>query len=301
VDKEKIRVVFLIPFYDQDINQLFDTIDSILYYSHGRYKIICVNDCQEEKNIKNIEKKLGRPEIEIFTPVYNTEWPRNGYGALFCKLYQAIKYALENCQFDYLVKLDTDALLTGSELLDFVDSYYSKINSDIGFLGSYRIKCDGSKRTHWEWRIYLLFLVYIAKKLSRKSKFWKKCLPMAKKNGYKLGESMLGGAYICTYTCLQTIINIYPPDFSIKDQLYLTKIGEDVIFTLLAFAGGYKIDDFGRPGDPMAIGHNKLPIRKEDIIKKQKQIIHSVKKGLYGESEDELRSYFRRIRKFGHS
>jgi len=299
-NKEKVKCIYLIPFYDKDIKQLYDTVDSILYYSHGKYKIICVNDCQEEENIKNVEKKLARSEIEIFTPVYNIVWPRNGYGALFCKLYQAMKYALDNCQFDYLVKLDTDALLTGSELLGFVDLYYSKINSDIGILGSYRIKCDGSKRTRWEWRIYLLFLVYIAKKLSRKSKLWNKCLPVANKNGYKLGESMLGGAYICTYTCLQAMINIYPPDFSIKDQLYLTKIGEDVIFSLLAFACGYQIGDFGRPGDPLAMAQNYLPLSKDEMIKQKKQLIHSVKKGLDGESEDELRAYFRSIRKFGH-
>ena len=157
-NKEKVKYIYLIPFYDKDIKQLYDTVDSILYYSHGRYKIICVNDCQEEENIKNVEKKLARPEIEIFTPEYNSDWPVNTYGSLFCKKYQGIEFAINNFEFDFLIGMDTDALITGFDLFNSISNYFKTNDDRIGLIGSYRIRSDGKKRTRWQWALFIIFL-----------------------------------------------------------------------------------------------------------------------------------------------
>ncbi len=290
-----VTCIFLVPFYDNDIASLLDTLDSINYHIQSDKVIIAVDDCVNKHNSRKVEENDVENLLIYRSPVFSG-WPRNGYGSLFCKLYQGIEYALKQYRFDYLIKLDTDALLTGNELVEHLERYFNQHSSEIGQIGSYRVKADGSKRTKWRWTLYLLFLVYLKKQLSRESVIWSRCLPAARENGYKLGESMLGGAYIYKYDCIKKIIELYPYSKIDGDKLFDTMIGEDVLFSLLTFASGYKIGDFARPGDPMAIAHKNLPLPREDIIQLRKQIIHSVKEGLSGESETELRAYFKKFR-----
>ena len=297
MDKTIVKAVFIIPFYDKDIVQLFDTIESVKYYIKEPYSIICINDCVKDKNIELLEKKIISENVINFVPDYKATWPRNGYGPLFCKIYQGMEYALKLYKFDYIIKIDTDALVTGANLFEYIDNYFRTNNNRIGLIGSYRVRADGEKRTRWQWALYLFYLIYFKKLLSKESLIWKAYKTKAQQNGYKLGESVLGGVYVFSYECIRKIIETYPYNSIVDDKLYLTKIGEDVIFSLLTFASDFRIGDFGRPDDPIAIAQNFLPISKEEVTKKNKKLIHSTKKGLNGESEEELRAYFRSFRK----
>jgi hypothetical protein len=296
--KSKIaKGVFLIPFFDKDIDQLMDTIESIRYYIKENYYIICINDCRHQKNIEKVDKDIASENIINFIPEYEPDWPRNTYGSLFCKKYQAIEYAFKHYKFDYLVGMDTDALITGSDLFEHIDKYFGEHSSKIGLIGSYKIKVDGKRRTRWQWALIILYTTYITRNINKRSIFWTEWIPKAKENEYKLGEHILGGAFIFAYKCIKEIINLYPYKLLLENRVYLINIGDDVIFSLLTFASGFKIGDFARLMDPMAIALDYLPISKERIIEEEKQLIHSVKKGLDGESEDELRTYFRILRK----
>jgi len=294
--KKRVKAIFVIPFYDKDLSQLIDTIDSIKYYVKEGFLIVCINDCINVLNIDYFAKNVASENVINFVPDYRIGWPRNAYGPLFCKIYQGMEYAVKNYNFDFLIKMDTDALVVGSDLHEHVDNFFACHDQEIGLIGSYKIRVDGKKRTRWEWALYLLYFVYFRKELSKQSLIWKVCLPRARKNGYKLGESVLGGAYIFSYKCINNIIKLYPWKIILKDKIYLTKIGEDILFSLLAISSDYKIGDFGRPCDPLVIAHQYLPISKDEIIETEKQIIHSIKKGLDGETEDELRNYFRDLR-----
>lgn len=297
-DKIIVKTIFLIPFHDNDIMQLYDTIDSIKHYVKDSYSIICINDCKDRQNIELFEKRmLSNDSVINFVPSYDASWPQNTYGSLFCKKYQGIDYVLKHFSFDFLVFMDTDALITGFSLIECVNRYFEGGDSEFGMIGSYKIRVDGKRRTRWQWALYILYLVYFRKSISRKSLIWKIWISEASKNGYKLGEHMLGGAFIASNKCIKKMIELYPYDLILKDKIYLISIGDDVIFSLLTFASKYKIGDFGRPDDPMAVALNYLPISKEEIVKQKKQIIHSVRKGFNGENEKELRTYFKSLRK----
>lgn len=297
MDKKNVKAVFIMPFYDNDIYEMLDTLNSIRFFFGNLCPVICINDCREKENIDLFEERsIGIVNVINFVPEVGPDWPRNGYGPLFCKIYQGVEYVLRHFKFDYLIKIDADALVTGSDFLEYLNKYFVENGYGIGLLGSYRTKADGKKRTMWRWALYLLFLVYVKKKLSTQSFLWKICLPKAKKNGYKLGESVLGGVYIFLDQCIKKIVELYPYRSIMDDKIYLTKVGEDVIFSLLAVASNYKLGDFGRTNDPLAIAQNCLPITKEEIIKNKKQIIHSLKKGLQGENQAELRAYFKSFR-----
>ncbi len=290
-----VKAVFLVPFYDKDIAQLYDTIDSIQYYTNEPHAIVCLNDCKT-KNNSEITNGLNGESVINFVPNYDSCWPYNTYGALFCKKYQGIEYALKKYEFDFLICMDTDALITSSTLIESIDCYFKTSNPQIGLLGSYKIRSDNKKRTRWQWALYILYLVYVKRHISRKSLIWKELLPQARKNGYKLGEHMLGGAFIFTRKCINRIVELYPYELILKENFYRITIGDDVLFSLITFACGYKIGDFARPDDPLAIAQNYLPISKEEIVKQNKTLIHSLKKGMDGESEEELRKFFKSLR-----
>jgi len=294
--KKKVKVVFLVPYYDSDIDGLIDLIDSINYYIKDSYAVVCVNDCKRNESNRVLKELFESEKLINFVPKYQPDQSPNAYGSLWCNLFQGVEYSLENLEFNYLVKMDTDALVTGSELIKKIDEYFKQDNA-LGLIGSYRIRADGEKRTRWRWALYLLYLVYFKKQLSRKSRIWKVCLRKARGNGYRLGESVLGGAYIFSYMCINKMIKLYPCYIIKNDKIYLSGIGEDVIFGLLTYASDFKIGDFGRPEDPAAIAQKYLPISKEDIISFEKQIIHSVNKGNDGESEEVVRSFFKSYRR----
>ncbi len=297
MDKKNVKVIFIIPFYDRDIVQLGDTIDSIKFYMNKPFVIICVNDCRDKKNIKFFEEMYASDNVINFVPRDASSWPHNTYGALFCKKYQGLEFALKKFNCDFLIFMDTDALLTGSSLVEYVEKYFKENGSDVGIIGSYKERADGRKRTRWQWALYILYQVYLRKSISRKSIIWKEWIPAAKKNNYKLGQHVLGGAFIVSSNCIKRIVELYPYDVILKNEVYCVNIGDDVLFSMLSFASGFKIGDFGRPNDPMAVAQKYLPISKEDIVRKEKQIIHSVKKGFNGENEKELRTFFKSLRK----
>ena len=290
------KFAFIVPYYDKDIFQLSEAIESIECYYKNDFIIVCVNDCDDERKSNFVKKHLKSKRIFDFKPIYDQKWEKNGYGALFCKLYQGMKYAVDNFNFKYLVKMDTDALITGDRLYEYLENFYNNCNEKIGLLGSYKIKSDGENRSRWEWAIFLVYFIYIKNLFKRKMLFLKNHFSMAKKNGYRIGESVLGGAYIFKNECIKKIIKNYKLEEMVSDKIYETRIGEDVLFSLLTFSNGFKIADFGRPNEPLAISHKCIPIKKEEIINNNKQIIHSVKMGKNGENEDEIREYFKRIR-----
>jgi hypothetical protein len=295
MSQDFLRCVYLVPCCDQDIDRLDDLMDSIRYYTRQDYLMICVNDCRDGEAVRAVNERASRDFVP-FLPRYGADWPRNTYGALFCKKYQCIEHLVANYGFEYLILLDTDALVTGSGLVDHVERCFAEKGKDMGLIGSYRIRADGAKRTRWQWGLYMLYLAYVAGGIPRDSLFWKNMVPAARKNGYKLGEHVLGGAFVFSRACVKKMLELYPYDVILEDGLYRSRIGDDVIFSLLTFASGFRIGDFGRPADPMALALDTLPLAKEEITKRGKQIIHSVKRGLEGETEDELRRYFKGLR-----
>lgn len=290
--KIEVDAVFLVPFYEKDYSMLIEVIDSIKCFCHENYKIVCVNDCENKYRANEIDKIKN---VTTFTPQKNENWPKNTFGSLFCKKYEAIEYILDMYSFDVLLCIDTDALITGENLISEIQNIFKKkLNVNIGLIGSYKIRADGKKRTRWQWALrIILFNFFLKFKKSNESYLWNKLLNKAKLNGYKLGEHILGGAFIFKYECIKKIVDLFPYSSIIQNKLYDLPIGDDVIFSIVTFAAGYRIGDVGNPGDPLAIAQKFVPIKKEDIKKKGVKLIHSTKKGLDGENYYTLIEYIK--------
>ena len=59
---------------------------------------------------------------------------------------------------------------------------------------------------------------------------------------------------------------------------------------------GFKLADFSRPQDVMAINWRGLPMPLDELVRHQKKVIHPVKDVDRPEHEREVRSFFKQLR-----
>jgi len=107
---------------------------------------------------------------------------------------------------------------------------------------------------------------------------------------YRTFESALGGAYALSRPCLEAIgragyLSRHPQG---------ERIAEDVTFSLFVRSLGYEIHEFGGREQPLALAWRGLPMAKEEVIARQKKVVHSVKFQIH---DLRVRGYFERIRR----
>jgi len=116
----------------------------------------------------------------------------------------------------------------------------------------------------------------------------------ARQHGYKLGESIMGGAAVYRYEALEALQRS-----NLLGNRELAGIGmhEDHIFGLCLFAIGYHLGEFGNKFDdlPMGVDWSGLPASPEELMELGKSIIHSTKK-FQTMDEQTIRTKFRSVR-----
>ena len=74
------------------------------------------------------------------------------------------------------------------------------------------------------------------------------------------GNMSFGGSYIHSFRAAN---DVYARGWFDQPCFATSLLGEDHIMSLLAVAAGYRIADFGRPEDPMALKWRGLPAHPE--------------------------------------
>jgi hypothetical protein len=163
----------------------------------------------------------------------------------------------------------------------------------VGLLGSYRVCADGGIRD-WSWP---------ARRLGVEAGFrglrhpycrarLRQFITLARENAYINGEHPLGGSYIHSRRAAD---DIYVKGWFKEPSFATSKLGEDHIMGLVTVAAGYRIADFGRPEDPMALLWKGLPSHPDELLANKKLVTHSVRS--WGSlNEREIRSIFRAAR-----
>jgi hypothetical protein len=248
---------------------ILDILDSIRRYLDGIYRVIVVDDSCTLKIWSAIRKSS---EVD-----YIRNWKRLGIEGIYESLLKAYLYALKNYRFKALLRIDTDALITGQGLVHDVISYFIT-HPKAGMLGSYRETCTGAIRDFSP----------AAEQFKKSWDTWKNLIEKAQEKGYELGENVQGGAYIISYQCLK---DMHHKGYLLKKRKG-SYVSEDFIFPLYVRALGYEIHDFAKNG-PFAIAWRGLPIPKEEVVRQGKKVIHSVK---FTPEDLQAREYFRRLR-----
>jgi hypothetical protein len=273
-----------------------DAIKSIQTYATNSKVIIVVDDSNKPTTKKSILKVEKNVVIIKAAPFIGLQ------GNLWIKLAQGYKFAIENYNFDVLLRMDTDALLIGYYPEKDAINYFKK-NPDSGIIGSYRIDCNNQKRSRMLAAALLIKETSVTGIINPElRKALKILLRLARPNGYLYGESCMGGAVFQNYKFTH---DMYKKGWLVNNVFKDSKLEEDHIFGLMAFALGYKLSDFVTGSYPMGLRHRGLPDSPENLVKRQKKIIHSTK-FWQDEEESSIISFFAKKRaqdkiKAGHN
>jgi hypothetical protein len=240
-----------------------DSLESIRRYTAEDTRIVLLDSSQKGTG----DSLAYRYGAEVCT------LDRTGlFGGLYMNLSAGFEIALEK-PFDVLLRIDTDALVAASGFAETAHQYFLE-HRDVGSVGSYRIAYDGGQRSNsWAARHLLLS---IAPWKPRTAADVVKLLFQAKRNGYRLGEAIMGG--VCMYSA-RAIETLSSTNLLGRRAIARCRVQEDHIFSLLLAVGGLKLADFGDGSNtlPFGVKHVGLPASPAELIQKRKALIHSTK------------------------
>ena len=261
-----------------------DTIDSIRFFAPAA-RIILIDD-----SLRGTAAELAA----IYQLTVVEARAHGAFGNLYLNLSEGFKEAL-NQPFRILVRLDTDALISGSDFEAKAESCF-QADQHLGSLGSFRIGYDriGIRDRRWAKHRLLLFLAL--RSWTRPRAGWTvfTLLRRARRHGYKLGDAIMGGAAVYRQ---EAVTALNEANLLGRSELAETGLQEDYIFGLCLFSIGYQLGEFGNGFDDLPMGVNwiGLPASPAELMQRGKSIIHSTKS--FGTMDEEaIREEFRAVR-----
>jgi hypothetical protein len=262
-----------------------DTLDSVRFYAPAA-KIILIDDSQRATAFE-LAKLYDVTVLEARV--------HGAFGNLYLNLSDGFREALKS-PFRILVRLDTDALIAGSDFEQKAEACFAA-NPNLGSLGSFRVGYDrlGIRDRTWARRRLLYFLALRSWLKPRSAQLVFSLLVRARGHGYKLGEAIMGGAAVYRY---EAVAALNEAGLLGRPELVDTGLQEDYIFGLCLLSIGYQLGEFGDKSDDLPMGVNwiGLPASPQALMKRGKSIIHSTK-SYEGMDEDAIRAQFRKGRK----
>jgi hypothetical protein len=276
--RRSYRALYLVPVGPGEWPALRDTIESILHYEGADAKVVVADDGSVDSRAGVVRASF--PQVDVV----RSPWPTSGAFRIYPMLARVVQTCLRRYDFDVLGKLDTDALMTGSGLGAYAASRFRE-NPTLGMIGTYRLRGDGVPEDY-------TFDQWLLSRQLPRSRALTELVEAARRHGY-IGEKCNGGPYFLSRKALEAAER----QGLLQRRLpWWLVLGEDIRFTLVTMAAGFQVGSIGGPGEPTITGLNLLPMAKEAVQPERKLAVHSTRRGLHGESEEELRAWFRAIR-----
>jgi hypothetical protein len=121
---------------------------------------------------------------------------------------------------------------------------------------------------------------------------FRRILTRALRNGYKLGHSIFGGGFFLSYDC---VARLYRAGVLTDPRLAKLRLQEDHITSVCVYSVGMTVGDFSGDGQPVAESWLGLPASPDELLRKNKKLIHSLH-GWRDMTESQLRAHFRERR-----
>lgn len=268
------RAVVLVPVGPGDAAALYDTLESVAEHEPAAL-VVVLADGAGEVHPEELERRS--PGAVLLRPPR----PSGGPPRLSPPLAWAYRWLLATVRPDVVVKLDTDALLTAPGLIDHaVEAFATK--PSLGMLGDIARRPDGTPGD-------TSYGAWVLAHERRWSPTVRRALRAARERGWA-DDEVHGGVYVVARRALAAMersghLQRNPP--------WWTLIGEDLWFSLGVVATGYRI----ALTDVIATAQGCLPCETQAVLDDGLMAIHSVRRGRHGESEDELRAFFRAARR----
>jgi hypothetical protein len=257
---------------------LFDSIESVLASDGGEVQVIVVDDCAVDAREAEVRSRF--PEVEVIRRRFPTggpprTWPQTRLG---------IEFALAHYEFEQWVKMDSDALVVGPR---FSESTLARFEASpgSGLAGSLGTRADGApedRDTH---------PAVLAREV-RGDRILAAAQRRAREQDWS-GHIVQGGLMCLTRQAADAVvrdgwIEWYPKWHSV--------VSDDLALSLFVMASDFQLLSIGDPGGIVAVANKHLPLSKEELANGRWVACHSTRVGLAGESEDDLRDYFRAAR-----
>jgi hypothetical protein len=282
--KQSVKLIVLIPVgpmgssYQYD--DIIDTLNSIIYYTTPDRRIIIQDN--------SFPMHLGERLKQTFPDLLVVRTPQNYglYGGLYKAESLALIFAHTAFNFQVLVRMDIDAIITGKGLEDDALDFF-KDNPKVGLLGNYLTSGEGVDWPNDQIQAQTNFLGWLRDR--QRSDYLRKLVSMAKANGYKPGDHILGGACIFSAALVEKLVR---QGFLLREELRRAKLQNDHIFGLLCKAAGMDMADFHSESKPMAVAWKGLPLSPQELVEKNKKLVHSTRfwKDM---NEEQVRLFFR--------
>lgn len=276
--RRNYRVLYVIPAGPGEWSGLRDTIESILHYEDADTKIVVADDCSIDSRSGVVRREF--PQVDVI----RARWPSCGGFRIYPMLASVVDACLRRYEFETLAKFDTDALMTGPGLGAEAVERFRK-DPGLGMVGTYRVRGDGVAED------YTLDRWLLERQMPR-SRALRELVETASNHGYT-GEKCLSG--VCFFA--RAALEAADSQGLLHSRLpWWMVLGDDTRLTLMTLAAGHRLGSIGGPRESTMIAPHILPMPKEAVQPQGKLAVHSTRQGLHGESEAEIRGYFKAIR-----
>ena len=241
-------------------------------------RLLVIDDCTGD-DVRDIERD-GRVDVV-------RRWRPAGYPTGLVRiLLQAYSIAARRYRFDVLLKIDTDALLLRPGVFAQARESFAE-RPELGMLGTHIPDASVESDTHrWSWLVPLL------ERQAAQDRVLGGLLRRAHANGYRLGEHVQGGVHVLSPGAIAGleaagVTRWRPP----RSELFY----DDIMMSMFVRAVGFGLGDLDGPHASIRSTATTLPLPLDELARSRVTAVHSVKRGLDGEREDEVRARLARL------
>lgn len=301
----KIAILIVVGPAEQEIDRLRDTLESAFALEPAITQAVIVDDSLHSRSLDRATRTTSGP----LTHAVLSERRQQGngvYGGLCENILLGCRELLRiGHDFDFVVKLDTDALVVRPFAEKLIAEFAQ--NPRAAILGSVNFEPDGQPRDRTPWNTVTRRLTQYGAMWLRSPRsgnltqyfsqsFWgphasiRKRIRTARASGYEWGKHQLGGAYACR----KGLIDSLQANGCLEDRFIWRRVhmSEDVLMAMYAATLGYELADSYLPGAVFANKYKRLHAPPDQIMAGNWSIVHSVR-DCFGMSEKQLRAYFR--------
>jgi hypothetical protein len=231
--------------------------------------LLAVDDVSGER-LRDLERN---PRVDIVG-----RWRPRGYPTgLLRLLLESFALAVERYDFDVLLKIDTDALCLRAGVFAEARAHFRN-DPGAGIAGSHLPDTKAEREDH-----RFAWLVPIMEQEGRADRTFGRAWEAALANGYSPGEHVQGGVYVIARPALEALHEARLLHWRPRLEAVLY---DDVVLSMFVRAVGFRPVSL----EPTILSApNSLPVPLAELRELRPAVVHTVKRGLEGETEDDLR------------
>ena len=276
----KVRSVVCFLAGPGQLEPLLDSIESVRRSDGDDTQVIVVDDGTADVRAADVREHF--PEVDVVRNRLATGGPPN----LWPTTQMGLRRALERYDFEQWIKMDTDALITGPALSESLLGRIAAAGGNVGMAGCHGIRADGQIETY-AWHASVLAREEPHDAILREA------ARRARANGWRDGEQVHGGVFTVTRAACDAIAAEGWLDWK---RPWHSLTSEDFTLALFCRALGFDLLSIGGPDGIIATANKHTPLPKEQIADGPWIAAHSVRHGVDGEDEAQLRDFFRERR-----